>query len=337
MTGKKAPEALCFRPKVRNVKVPIPEGGDKLQLGPANIPIVNRQRVLGLNIATEPDSSLFSEKGGQKTFLKQSQNIIDKYGYYLEPNIDTYKSLAYRFQTLKDQQTPSRLALAVGSYFGGKLRFCASFYFLRSTKKQLDTIRFYYSMALSSILGLTAYETVGASACRSQSVAESSESYKHLLRITGQPSIRSMAVQDATTFIRQAALINADWFLPEGDRLKDKEIKRREEVLGENKKFYPKFCAKAKDGSLVYDCWKMAKGGAYWGSSPTAEKELTKTASYPKKTIKKGTRVFERFWQLAGERVVINQTKSHTQGVSGRLLKSKFFQNLALWKLTTVG
>ena len=114
----------------------------------------------------------------------------DKYGYYLEPDIETYRRCAYRFQSLKDEETPTRLGLAVGSYFVGKLRFGASFYYLRSTSKQLDTVRFYYAMALSAVLGLSTYETMGASCCRNMAVSESNISFKRLLHLTGLPSLR---------------------------------------------------------------------------------------------------------------------------------------------------
>ena len=81
-----------------------------------------------------------------------------------------YKALAYRFQALKDDQTPKRIWQSAMAYFVGKLRFCGAFYYLRATAKQLDTVRFYYSMAISSILGMTVYETLGATCCKNASV-----------------------------------------------------------------------------------------------------------------------------------------------------------------------
>ena len=59
-------------------------------------------------------------------------------------------------------------------------------------------------MALSAILGLTAYETLGACCCKNMSVSEDNESLKKLLRITGLPSLKSLAIQDARTFVKQA-------------------------------------------------------------------------------------------------------------------------------------
>ena len=59
--------------------------------------------------------------------------------------------------------------------FTGKLRFCAAFYYLRTTERQLDTVRFYYGMAVSAILGLTAYETLGASCCKRYIVTKGNE------------------------------------------------------------------------------------------------------------------------------------------------------------------
>ena len=66
----------------------------------------------------------------------------------------------------KNCQTPVRVRQLVMGYFVGKLRFCSALYFLRGTEKETNTIRFYYAMALSAILGLSAYETVGGGCCK---------------------------------------------------------------------------------------------------------------------------------------------------------------------------
>ena len=121
----------------------------------------------------------------------------EKYGYFLEPKVASYKALAYRFQALKNEQTPKRIWQSVMAYFVGNLRFCGSFYFLRATAKQLDTIRFYYAMALSSILDMTVYETLGAACCKNASVSASAASFQKLLEITGMPSLRNIAIVDA--------------------------------------------------------------------------------------------------------------------------------------------
>ena len=116
------------------------------------------------------------------------------------------------------------------AYFVRKLRFCGSFYFLRATAKQLDTIRFYYAMALSSILDMTVYETLGAACCKSASVSESAASFKKLLEITGMPSLRKIAIDDARIFIRQCIEIEPLWFSAKTKRLDDIEQQRKNQM-----------------------------------------------------------------------------------------------------------
>ena len=305
-SGAKAPQCMIFKPKINGRRVLAANGSDSLKLGSTPIEVVDRQRVLGLNISTAPtvpgNAELFSSQSAQRQYETQAYKIIDKYGYYLEPNIETYRTCAYRFQNLRDKENPSRLALAVSSYFIGKMRFCAAFYFLRSTKKQLDTIRFYYGMALSAILGLTAYETLGACCCKNMSVSEDNESLKKLLRITGLPSLKSLAIQDARTFVKQVWISNSELFMPEGVRLKAKEIERYEKAKKDNKPFFPKFCAKAYEKTLLWDCWRLVKEANIEGNiDPVSDSKRSKTL--PKHKKKKGVKMYQRFWQLANERV----------------------------------
>ena len=89
----------------------------------------------------------------------------------------------------------------VMGYFVGKLRFCAAFYFLRATRKQIDTMRFYYGMSLAAILGLNAYEALGGSCCRNVAVAAKNETMGKLRELTGMPSLEEVAAQDAETYI----------------------------------------------------------------------------------------------------------------------------------------
>ena len=271
--GKKGPEALCFTQKVKRVLTTIPDEVETLKLGPVNIPTVDRQRVLGLNIATVPKTmdrdprksklersvAEFTDATTQKAYVNQSHKIIDKYGYFLEPNISSFRSMAYRFQALKDEQTPKRIWQAEMSYFVGKLRFGAAFYFCRSTSKQIDTIRFYYGMAVSAIMGLTAYETLGASCCKRCSVAEGCDSMTKLLKLSGMPTIREIASQDAQTFIRQTQQIKPKWFLPKNSRLASKEMEREKECKTKKMNYFPKYCSEVRRDTLVYDCWNLAK------------------------------------------------------------------------------
>ena len=303
--GKKAPQSMIFCPKIAGSRVAIPSGGDKLFLGRTPIEVVSRQKVLGLNLANSPKADLFSSQSSQKSFVNQANKLIDNFGYYLEPNIDTYKSCAYRFQHLRDKECPERLALAVSSYFIGKLRFCAAFYYLRSTQKQLDTIRFYYGMALSAVLGLTAYETLGAACCKNTSVSEGNESFKKLLKITGLPSLKQLAIVDAMTFIKQTWLSKRHMLLPEGERLKEKEIERYEKLKDKKKvnQFFPKFCARKYENTLVHDCWKLVKSSKGNNDIQERQSDSTDSITISKHKKKKGIKMYQRFWQLANERV----------------------------------
>jgi len=301
-TGKKAPESIIFRPVVKKQRVPEPDGARELYLGKSKIPIVERQRILGLNVATNFNKAeLFSSKTAQKVYEVQAQDMIDKYGYFLETNIGTFRACAYRFQSLKERETPVKLSLAVSSYFVGKLRFCAAFYYLRSTQRQIDTVRFYYAMALSSILGLSVYETMGAACCKSMSVSEGNKSFDKLLRLTGQPSLRRIAMKDAWVFVRQCIEIEREWFLPENERLREKELEREVECKKKKAEYFPKFVAREMQGSLVEDCWLLARGHRVENSELDSAQRIL---SSPKRIkLKKGERVFEKFWKMAVLRV----------------------------------
>ena len=81
-TGKKKPEALCFTQKVKkgrkSVETKIPDGATSLFLGSTDIKLVDRQKVLGLNIATAPKSGTerdFTCPSKQKTHTNQAEKI----------------------------------------------------------------------------------------------------------------------------------------------------------------------------------------------------------------------------------------------------------------------
>ena len=271
-TGKKGPEAMVFLQKIGQQLTPKPNGAETLKLGRVAIPVVDRQRVLGLNIATYPktkdrDPKLskvaegtleFRNAAAQKSYECQALKMVNKYGYFLEPKIDSFRSLAYRFQMLKEEQTPKRIWQAVMAYLVGKMRFCAAFYFLRSTERQLDTIRFYYGMGLSSIIGMTAYETLGASCCKNMRVSADSKAMKLLLDLTGMPSMKEIAVTDARVFIRQCMEIKSEWFLPLNERQAEKESERKQKCVEKGETYFPKYCSLQND-SLARQCWELVK------------------------------------------------------------------------------
>ena len=165
----------------------------------------------------------------------------------------------YRFQANKDSLTPVRLRQLVIGYFVGKMRFCAAFYYLRSTAKQLNTMRFYYGMSLAAILGLNAYEALGGTCCKKVAVAENNETMRRLRELTGMPSMEEIAAQDAEIYIRQVANIRKEWFVPRDDKLRTLENERRHKCEKNNKYFFPKFLSEEKENTLTADCWQLAK------------------------------------------------------------------------------
>ena len=99
----------------------------------------------------------------------------------------------------------------VMSYFCGIIRFGSCLYCCRSTQCDLDAVRFYYVMAASAILGLNAYDIVGASCCNNMSVKDQNSEYKHLLEVVGLPSLERMAQKDSVATVKQVADIYPDF------------------------------------------------------------------------------------------------------------------------------
>ena len=132
-SGKKGPEALAFQQIVKGGKTPLPKGLP-MKLGSTEVPVVDRQRVLGLNIATHPrvadrcirksklaDGAVqYVSELDQNRYVRQAHELINDHGYFLEPTIGALKTCAYRFQSNKDSQTPIRLRQLVMGYFVGK-------------------------------------------------------------------------------------------------------------------------------------------------------------------------------------------------------------------------
>ena len=103
--------------------------------------------------------------------------MIDKYGYECEWNIDKLKSIAYRLQRIKYQIVPEFTKKLVSAYFCGIVRFSSSILWCRSTEKHRSTVRYYYCMALSAILGITAAEALNLSCCKNLSYGEYTEDW----------------------------------------------------------------------------------------------------------------------------------------------------------------
>ncbi len=175
--GKKAPGTLLFSQVINGIQTKKPGGVEDLSLCGRKIDITNKQRILGVTIATRVQlysegskSSVFRDPSSQNTLRRQAQKLIDNHGFYLDPSLSYLVNSAYRFHQLKDELSPLRMWTIVNSYFLGKLRFAISFHYLRCTQKQLDFMRFHYGMSMAAILNVSAYEALGAACCQHRAI-----------------------------------------------------------------------------------------------------------------------------------------------------------------------
>ena len=159
----------------------------------------NYQRSLGLNVYTD------EEKLGFK-------DILGKQGYYFIPEISRIKSLAYRMQQIKFDFIPQFLKTMILCYFCGIINNAACLYWLRSRKEDLNTLRFYYAMGISAVVGETAMGTLGASCCKNMSVTSENLRMKKLLVMVGVKSLEDIAMTDAVATIKQVAKLRPNWF-----------------------------------------------------------------------------------------------------------------------------
>jgi len=67
-------------------------------------------------------------------------------------------------------------------------------------------------MALAACLGLTVAEALNLTCCKNKAVTKENSSYRHLLHLTGLPSIEHMASLDSVSVIRQIFSIKPNWF-----------------------------------------------------------------------------------------------------------------------------
>ena len=175
---------------------------------------VSEMRELGLNISTVVSNT--SEKA-----------IVSTYGYRFSPEVSKCRSLAYRMQYIKNMYPPTFMRQMVMSYFCGTVRFGSCLYWCRSTEEELDTIRFYYVMASSAVLGLNAYDIVGSSCCKRMTVKGDNKEYLHLLDIVDLPTIKKMALVDSVSTVRQVAELVPDFFKGSGNnKFFNKYLKR---------------------------------------------------------------------------------------------------------------
>ena len=89
------------------------------------------------------------------------------------------------------------------SYFCGVIRFGSCLYWSRTTTAELNELRFYYVMAVSSVLKLNAYDILGGSCCKNMSVSSDNKNYINLLKMADCPTIKKMAMIDSVSAIKQ--------------------------------------------------------------------------------------------------------------------------------------
>ena len=115
-------------------------------------------------------------------------------------------------QAVKDEFPPYFLRQMVNCYFGGVARFCSCLYWVRSIPYEIKTLRFYYVMAASAIIRLDARYILGGAICKKMSVTEANPRYLQLLKVTGLPSIKDMALTDAVATVKQVVRVKPEFF-----------------------------------------------------------------------------------------------------------------------------
>ena len=87
----------------------------------------------------------------------------------------------------------------------GKIQYGSALYWLRADRECIDRVRFYYAMAMAACMGLEAPEVVGMQNCRNnrRRLSASSEKFLALCEFLNMPTLKDLAIQNASTLIRQ--------------------------------------------------------------------------------------------------------------------------------------
>ena len=131
----------------------------------------------------------------------------NKYGYTLEWDFKApLANLAYRLQDMKYLWPTEFLRTCVQAYVVGKLQFASALYWLRASQACIRRARFDYCMALAAVTGCNVAEIVGLFNCKSRRVSENCKNYQSLCKYLDLPTMKTMAVKDAKSLIKQ-------WFI----------------------------------------------------------------------------------------------------------------------------
>ena len=211
----KGPKILEYRLKGMNSIL----SENPIHLGHSQFVLTDGMRELGLNVST--DSNVLGSK-----------KYLDRRGYFFRPELSKLASLAYRIQSLKYRYPPNFIRKIVQSYFGGIMRFGSCLYYNRAIESDLDRARFYYVMACSAILKITAIDVVRGSCCKFLAVKEDNKYYLKLLEMVGLSSLREMAMIDSVSTTRQVALLKPELFVDNSSSGRPKRTRRGVQRLG---------------------------------------------------------------------------------------------------------
>ena len=98
-------------------------------------------------------------------------------------------------------------------------------------RKHVKQVRYYYCMAMAAIISLSAAEVHDLSCCSHTSVTKENLGYLKLLERTGLPSIEEIAMQDASTAIRQVFELRPQWFVKGTKRQQKKASSKNEPII----------------------------------------------------------------------------------------------------------
>ena len=166
----------------------------KLQLNGFPVKPVTHQRMLGINILTDSNN---------QEFVK----VIKKHSYALDMKESKYYALSTKFQQIKYENQPVQQKTLIEAFMGGRLNYGAGLYWLRAPEEQMNRVRYHYMLAVASILGLCAYESIGGSSLNYRSVSEGCKIPESIIKMAGCRTLRDIAIQDARNLIKQTFLL----------------------------------------------------------------------------------------------------------------------------------
>ena len=184
LSGKKAPEYFVIRKKSSVTKPEIAQG---LFLGETEVKRGYETCQLGITIRYYRDDETASDHGYSLTW---------------ESKKSPFARLAYRFQDIRHWWDPEMRWRCVDSYMIGKISYGSSLYWLRAEAEQIDQVRFFYSMAMASVLGLETPEAISLQSCKKQAVKSNNAGFLKLCKFLNMPTLKDLAIMEARVLLR---------------------------------------------------------------------------------------------------------------------------------------